>query len=109
MDNSISLDLNIVDEGQTIFNGLSNTVLPLNGLSAKDGIAFTSNGITLKSNIPEESCLFAPNTTQDYLCTDTTAGYYSSYQEVKEIPTNNQLSVQIRKKIKIRYKYLCSL
>lgn len=103
MDNSISLDL----KGQTI----SNTVLPLNGLSAmdialtSDGITFASNGITLKSNIPEESCLFAPNPTWDYVYTDTTAGYYSIKQEVKESPVNNQLSVKIRKKIKIR----CSL
>ena len=60
---------------------------------------------TTASTISEKACLFAPNLTWDYSYTDTTAGYYSSNQEVKETPVNNQLSVKIRKKIKIR----CSL
>lgn len=98
MNDVVSLDLNIVDAGQIIFNDLPNSVLTLNGQS-------DLNGITLDSTISEKACLFAPNLTWDYLYTDITAGYYSSNQEVKETPVNNQLSVKIRKKIKIR----CSL
>ena len=98
MANGVTLDLNIVDAGQTIFNVLPNDAISLNGQSAL-------NGITLDSTISDKACLFAPNLTWDYLYTDTTAGYYSSNQEVKETPVNNQLSVKIRKKIKIR----CSL
>lgn len=97
MANGVTLDLNIVDAGQTIFNVLPNDAISLNGQSAL-------NGITLDSTISEKACLFAPNLTWD-IYTDTTAGYYSSNQEVKETPVNNQVSVKIRKKIKIR----CSL
>ena len=60
---------------------------------------------TTASTISEKSCLFAPNPTWDYTYIDTTAGSYTWNQVVKETPVNNQLSVKIRKKIKIR----CSL
>ena len=101
MDNVVSLNLaaNIVDEGKMIFNDLPNNALSVKAQS-------DLNGITLKTAISEDSCLFA-----DYLSTDTTAGcyssagYYPSNQEVKETPVNNQLSVKIRKRIKIK----CSL
>lgn len=115
MDNVVSLGITALDGGQTIFNDLPNTAI---SVKAKSDL----NGITLRTAISEDSCLFAdylatdttastkcnfvvPNPTWDYVYTDTTAGYYSSNQEVKEPPVNNQLSVKIRKKIKIR----CSL
>ena len=60
---------------------------------------------TTASTISEKSCLFAPNPTWNYVYTDTTAGSYTWKPVVKETPVNNQLSVKIRKKIKIR----CSL
>ena len=60
---------------------------------------------TTASTISEKSCLFAPNPTWDYTYIDTTAGSYTWNQVVKETPVNNQLSVKIRKKIKI----CCSL
>lgn len=115
MDNVVSLGITALDGGQTIFNDLPNNAL---SVKAKSDL----NGITLRTAISEDSCLFAgylatdttastisnfavPNPTWDYVYTDTTAGYYSIKQEVKESPVNNQLSVKIRKKIKIR----CSL
>lgn len=118
MDNVVSLGITALDGGQTIFNDLPNNAL---SVKAKSDL----NGITLRTAISEDSCLFAgylatdttastisdksclyvPNPTWDYLYTDTTAGYYSSTQVVKKTPVNNQLSVKIRKKIKIR----CSL
>lgn len=123
MDNVVSLNLaaNIVDEGKMIFNDLPNNALSVKAQS-------DLNGITLKTAISEDSCLFADylstdttastisnlfvqNPTCGYLYTDTTAGcyssagYYPSNQEVKETPVNNQLSVKIRKRIKIK----CSL
>ena len=60
---------------------------------------------TTASTISDGSCLFVPNPTWDYTYIDTTAGSYTWNQVVKETPVNNQLSVKIRKKIKIR----CSL
>lgn len=95
MDNVVGFKIpsNIVDVDQTIFNDLPNNTLTVKNQS-------DLNGITLRTAISEDSCLFAR-----YLGTDTTAGYYSTNQVVKETPVNNQLSVKIRKKIKIR----CSL
>lgn len=115
MDNVVSLGITALDGGQTIFNDLPNNAL---SVKAKSDL----NGITLKTAISEDSCLFGgylatdttastisnfvgANPTWDYLYIDTTAGYYSTNQKVKEAPVNNQLSVKIRKKIKIR----CSL
>lgn len=115
MDNVVSLGITALEGNQTIFNDLPNTALSVRANS-------DLNGITLKTAISEDSCLFADylstdttastisnlfvqNPTWGYLYTDTTAGYYSSNQEVKENQVNNQLSVKIRKKIKIR----CSL
>lgn len=111
----VSLGITALDGGQTIWNDLPNTAISVNSQS-------DLNGITLRTAISEESCLFggylatdttastisnlvAPNPTWDYVYTDTTAGYYSTNRKVKETPVNNQLSVEIRKKIKIR----CSL
>ena len=95
MNDVVSLDL--AANTATISHDLPNSVLTFNGQSAL-------NGISLGSTTSENACWFAPNITWD-ICTDTAVGYYSSNQEVKENPTNNQLSVKIRKKIKIR----CSL
>lgn len=120
MDNVVSLNLaaNIVDEGKMIFNDWPNTTLSvkaqsdLNGITLKTAISEDScltwdylATDTTASTISDNSCLFVPNPTWGYLVTDTTAGYYSTNQKVKESPVNNQLSVKIRKKIKIR----CSL
>lgn len=85
----------IDDVGQTLFNDLPNNVSSL-------VLDVQSNPYEI---ISEKSCLFVDNLTWRDIYTDTTVGYYSSNQEVKEPPTNNQLSVKIRKKIKIR----CSL
>lgn len=115
MDNVVSLGITALDGGQTIFNDLPNNAL---SVKAKSDL----NGITLKTAISEDSCLFGgylatdttastisnfavSNPTWDYTYIDTTAGSYTWNQVVKETPVNNQLSVKIRKKIKIR----CSL
>lgn len=94
----VSLGITALNGGQTIFNDLPNTAISVNNQS-------DLNGITLKTAISDGSCLFAPNPTWDYVYTDTTAGSYTWKPVVKETPVNNQLSVKIRKKIKIR----CSL
>ena len=110
-----SLGITALDGGQTIFNDLPNNAL---SVKAKSDL----NGITLKTAISEDSCLFGGylatdttaltisnfavyNPTGDYTYIDTTAGSYTWNQVVKYTPVNNQLSVKIRKKIKIS----CSL
>lgn len=111
MDNVVSLGITTLDGGQTIFNDLPNNALSVKAQSDLNGITLRGDPTwgyvctdTTASTISGEFCLVAPPTL-GYLYTDTTAGYYSSNQKVKEDPVNNQLSVKIRKKIKIR----CSL
>ena len=118
MDNVVSLGITALDGGQTIFNDLPNNALSVNANSDLNGITLRTaisedsclfgghlDTYTTASTISEKSCLFAPNPTWDYVYTDTTAGSYTWKPVVKESPVNNQLSVKIRKKIKIR----CSL
>ena len=103
--NGITLRSNI-DEESCLFGGHLDTYTTASTIS-EDSCLLGGHldTYTTASTISEKSCLLAPNPTWDYLYTDTTAGYYSINQKVKESPVNNQLSVKIRKKIKIR----CSL
>lgn len=119
----VSLGITALDGGQTIFNDLPNTAISVNNQSDLNGISLRSN-ITEKSclclqnptwgylgtdtaasTIFDESCLFAPKPTWGYTYIDSNGRSYSTNQVVKETPVNNQLSVKIRKKIKI----CCSL